>query len=180
MREAAVGTAASQLKGLIPGQVGRFSCGILYHVCMSVTLNVSAPRHNLRTCKLKTQLVPLIGRQEWMRLFGCLSLRWTADFSWVSRKKASPEQKPLLHTDSAIIMQKGFLFMLPQLVYTKIKCHSAAQFHTGPRCWCERSRHHGKTDCNPINGDTIFMNWVCYKWKKIYNRIVNCWYYIQK
>lgn len=56
---------------------GDFSCGILYHVCTSVTLNAPAPKRSLRTRKVKTQLVPLIGRQEWMPVFGCLSLRWT-------------------------------------------------------------------------------------------------------
>lgn len=158
MREAAVGAAVSQLKGLIPGQVRWFSCGILYHACMSVILNAPAPKHCLRKRKVKTQLVPLIGPQEWMRVFGCLSLRWTADFSWVSCNRlhqindpAQDEQKPLLHTDSAIIMQKGFLFKLPQLVYTERECLCTAQFHMGLRCWCWRSRHHGKTDCNRIN-----------------------------
>lgn len=37
--------------------------GDLYHVCMSV-MTAPAPKHGLRTCKVKTQLVPLIGQQE--------------------------------------------------------------------------------------------------------------------
>lgn len=67
------------------------------------------------------------------KMNGCLQLGEQEYVGFTkSMTLARDEQKPLLHADSATIMQKGFLFMLPQLLYAEIKCFSAAPFHTGP------------------------------------------------